>query len=666
VSTPLQLSNTVYFFWKSSLEPSKITFNEASGKSYVSIDRTTWNVDLRHGSDPTEENRLTVQFPSAIDGFGQAPASANLEGPISIGTTSGTLTVRTAQLAAQSVDFPLTIVTRIAAAWLFPVIVVGILLGWLFRNHLEARRTRLEAVIPAEQEIATLDDLIAKTVDTKFKADFATARAALAGAIEAKRGTADTIKAATTAAATRREAISKEMGDLTNKLHTDLDSWHWLTAVGGPLPDCVAPALAPLRTTVQDLINRLGDNLISTVDTDAKRTLPDLKGALIRALEESLDHIDEFKAVPPKPWPDTRLAAVLQTVGAEADRLRQALSAADTPDKLGQIMINTVHLLRTMQQQLFGRVLGDARTTAEAVGKALVARDPKLKPDADAITAAAAALPDCSAAGTPNAADTFVKQLDALRAVIVSGLQSAWDDTSTVMPGSAEGRFVDALAALAKKPKPGSGEQVLDYSVARAKERSIELLRTDLQRTTEVQADQNPPQWTVQLDAPEATVSEAVVVHARLIALDGRDPPRVTLYWYQDGNSVGVTEPGVLERTFKFSQPGSVVVQVTAAGGGEPVAARIAIQVRAPHGASVIAASEESYARAECLQNLMSAAIILWAGWLIFSPTFVGTIAEFFAAFLWGFSVDIGAAKVRELTETVKTLKPSIPIPKTS
>jgi hypothetical protein len=41
--------------------------------------------------------------------------------------------------------------------------------------------------------------------------------------------------------------------------------------------------------------------------------------------------------------------------------------------------------------------------------------------------------------------------------------------------------------------------------------------------------------------------------------------------------------------------------------------------------------------------------------WLIFSPTFVGTSAEFFAAFLWG-----GAAKLRELTGSLKALKPKI------
>jgi hypothetical protein len=96
---------------------------------------------------------------------------------------------------------------------------------------------------------------------------------------------------------------------------------------------------------------------------------------------------------------------------------------------------------------------------------------------------------------------------------------------------------------------------------------------------------------------------------------------------------------------------------------GASMSAQLIIQVRAVHGALAIAAAEADYNWVVGVQNLISAAIILWAGWLIFSPTFVGTISDVFAAFLWGFSVDIGAAKVRELSEPVRALKPSLPVP---
>jgi hypothetical protein len=669
VSTPLQLTNTIYSPWGSGLEPNKITFNETGGKSFVRIDPTTWNVELRRGNDPTEASRLTVQLPSPINGFGQAAATVSLEGPISIGTVAGTLTVRTTQLAAQTADFALTIVTRLSAFWLAVVIVIGIVLGWIFRNRLDARRARLEAVIPAEQEIAALDALIDKTADPKFLGDFEVAKATLVGAIDARSGTADSIKAATTAATARREAISKEMGDLINKLRPDLYSWQRLAAVSGPLPDDVTREIERLRTTVQGLSNRLDDNLISGVDADVKRVLPEQKGDLIRAIEGWLGNIDELKGKPPKAWPDTRLPAALPVVSAEADRLRQALGAADTTDKLWQVLLGTAHLLRSAQDQLFRRALGDARTTAEAISKALIARDPKLKPETDAIDEAAAALPNQAAAGTPTGADTLVTQLDTLRRAIVAGLRTAWNDEANAMPGLEDGRFIDALAALAKKAKPG--EKALGPATTTAARpgdaAALAQLRIDLRRSFTAQPDDSPPQWKVELEAPDATVSEAVVVRARVAVLDGRDPPRVTLRWYQDGNLVGITGRGTFEYTFKFAQPGSVLVQVAArdATEGESVSARLIIQVRAVHGARAIRRAEEDYDSVVSAQNLMSGAIILLGGWLIFSPTFVGTFAELFAAFLWGFSVDIGAAKVRELTDNVKALKPAIPIPKT-
>lgn len=46
----------------------------------------------------------------------------------------------------------------------------------------------------------------------------------------------------------------------------------------------------------------------------------------------------------------------------------------------------------------------------------------------------------------------------------------------------------------------------------------------------------------------------------------------------------------------------------------------------------------------------------------LLAPTFVGTYPEIFAAFLWGFGTDVGAAKVRELGESLKSLK--VPAPK--
>jgi hypothetical protein len=82
------------------------------------------------------------------------------------------------------------------------------------------------------------------------------------------------------------------------------------------------------------------------------------------------------------------------------------------------------------------------------------------------------------------------------------------------------------------------------------------------------------------------------------------------------------------------------------------------------HGARAIASVRTTLASVERIETIFAGAIITVAGWVIFSPSFIGTFPELFAVFLWGFSADVGAAKVRELTESVKGLKVPVPVPK--
>jgi hypothetical protein len=119
------------------------------------------------------------------------------------------------------------------------------------------------------------------------------------------------------------------------------------------------------KNTVQDLNKRIEENLISAVDADAKRILPEQKDDLVRAIEGWLGNIDELKRKPPKAWPETRLADALPRVSAEADKLRQELGAADTTDKLRQVMLGTARLLRSVQEQLFRLVVGAGYPAAD-------------------------------------------------------------------------------------------------------------------------------------------------------------------------------------------------------------------------------------------------------------------------------------------------------------
>ena len=57
----------------------------------------------------------------------------------------------------------------------------------------------------------------------------------------------------------------------------------------------------------------------------------------------------------------------------------------------------------------------------------------------------------------------------------------------------------------------------------------------------------------------------------------------------------------------------------------------------------------------EFFQTCIFGAVITVAGFIMFQGTFVGTVNDFFAAGIWGFTVDIGVAKVRQLAEPIMT-----------
>jgi hypothetical protein len=663
ISTPLQLSHTMYHPWHSTLEPSKFSLNESGGKSWVKIDPASWSVELRRGSEPAEAGRLAVELPPSVDGWGQADAKLSLSGLVSIGTATGTLTVRAAQLASQSAEFAVTIVTRISPLWVLLMILIGIVLGVYFRGSLVEHRARLEAAIPAEQEIGRLDATRKKTPDPEFAAKLAAARKALAEVIDTPASTAEAIRTATADAAKKREDIVKTLGELTNTLRAELDTWRRIAAMNEPLPASVGPEQERLRAVAEDLTGKLELEGLASVVRDKKGTLSERGEKLRDAIEDWLTNVESLKA-PVKPWPNAPLADALRDINSEAAKLKQTLDAANTAasaDATWKLLAESAHLVRSMQARLSRRALGRIKVIGRAIGAALLARDAALRPQADAIEHAIETFDQFDATNV-LAPERLVPALDALHAAIESGISAAWNDPAT-QPKLDDGNFIEALEALEKRPKPGAPATPGVMPAAPAAER----LRAALATVVEAATREPPVQWKLELEASEATVSDPVRVQVHVTVPDGRAAPALTLRWFEGADLIAVTEPGTLEHVFTFSQPGPAQVSVAAEdkASGASVRATLIIQVQALHGARVIAALEADYERTVCLENLISGAIILVAGWLIFSPTFVGSLPEFFAAFLWGFSVDIGAAKVRELTDSVKALKPTIPIPKT-
>jgi hypothetical protein len=672
ISTPLRIERTVYLpsRWPFDYLPSWLLFElipetiiltESSGKSWVNIDPQKWDVVLRHGDDAPEGQPLQVTLPTSIDGWGQAKATIELDGPVSIGTTSGTLTIRAPQLAAQTVDFAVTLVSRVTALWLLPVIVTAIGLGWYFRDYLEKRRGRLAAIVPAEQELATLDDLINATADRTYRDSLERTRDTLVGKIEEKAGTPETIAKATAKAATEREAVAKAISDLRDKLGTSLQAWSRPGTVKEPLPDEVALVLNTLRDLVNGLTKSLEDGLLTEVNGRLTDLVPNVTFKLREVLREWLSQFNDLKSTPPAPWPETPLSTKLSGIVAEADKLAHELDGPDSAEALWKVLLSAGTLLGHFKQDLLGTVHDKVVATANLARVTVRKFGPKLGPKADAIEAAAAALPDEAGAGKKTAAAEFTDRLKSLRAAMVDGLSAAWNDTAHPLPGLEQGNFSTALAALENKLQPAEK----DLSEEAPPIRTGADIAAELARIPERVTTTAVPKWKIVLEASAATVSEPVTVRARLIVPLGSNQPDVTLSWSKVGIPVGQSAPGTFERSFAFSEPGPVAVGVVAVDSvGASDSATLILHVRAVHGARTVASVQETLANVEWIQNIGAGAIITVAGWLIFSPTFTGAFPEFFAAFLWGFSADIGIAKVRELTESVKGLKVPIPIPK--
>jgi hypothetical protein len=350
-------------------------------------------------------------------------------------------------------------------------------------------------------------------------------------------------------------------------------------------------------------------------------------------------------------------------VTAEADKLTQELNAPESAEALWKLLISSATLLGHFKQDLLGTVKDKVAATAALAIATVRKFGANLAPKADAIAAAAAALPSEAVAGGRNAAPDFTDRLNALRAAIVDGLAAAWNDAAHPLPGLDHGDFPTALAALEAKLQPP--EKDLGEEGAPPPRPARADFAAELAGVPERTATIPLPQWKIVLEAGAAAVSEPVTVRARLIVPLGSDQPEVTLSWYKAGIPAGRSAPGTFERSFSFSEPGPVSVGVVALDStGTSDSATLILQVHTVHGARTVASVQQTLANVERIQTIGAGAIITVAGWLIFSPTFTGTFAEFFAAFLWGFSADVGAAKVLELADSLKGLKVPIPIPK--
>jgi hypothetical protein len=104
-----------------------------------------------------------------------------------------------------------------------------------------------------------------------------------------------------------------------------------------------------------------------------------------------------------------------------------------------------------------------------------------------------------------------------------------------------------------------------------------------------------------------------------------------------------------------------VRAEAVALASGERRAAERVLDVLPAFELPSIADQLATIRRADYLQTGVAGVIVAVIGYTIFAPTFVGGLLQLVAPFLWGFGADLGLAKVREYSQPLLDLKPTLP-----
>lgn len=652
VSTPLRLERIIHLPGQdASIKPDKITLTENLGKSWLAISPASWNVDLRKGEETPEQNRLVVTFPSLIPSGGQADAQIKIEGPLSIGTISGNLKIRSPQLVNKTVDFPITVVSRIDKIWVLLTIFLGIWVGWLFRTKLGAKQVELEARLAAGREFSKLKDMIAEAVDEKDKEKLGEILQTLEDVANDPDRTPEDIKKSASQAKTEREAYVKEKQITIKDLKIKLGAWSLACRPTETLPAVVETVMQTLRDQVLEQTNALREGKITLVSDSLSQNIPEAAGKVIRSAINWLDSLD-FNAIT-TPWPeiglDNCIAELTKDVKELSDRLVNLVHPSK-PDEFRNILADLANLLDKLNVRIF---LDTRDNVTSTVDKILPFLDQK-KVDSTAIQNTLKTLQIPLVAGSANSINQLAARLNDVWQAIKTILDNIYK-SDVQQKLLKEGKFLEALNTEDSTKPIDTSEGFESLSQPEFNQEPIQtnVIKRDLIPTLK--------NWSIRLDGPSnASVSDSVTITAKLIVPDGVEQPTLEWEWSLEQDIQILNEATPLARRLRFLKDGSSYVEVTAkAQDGTDYRAGLRINITEAWYLENIRNTLKLVAKA---QWVISASLIGGIGWFMFSPGFIGTLPEFFTAFVWGFTVDVGAAKVRELTQSAESLKPQFPL----
>lgn len=661
---PKKIERVITFPWlHSRLYPDTMLLSETGGDSKVTPYDRDWQSELSLADGQGLPGRLLVSDLQAIDPWKQKPAKVALEGTLPLGTAKGTITIRAPELATNQSDFSVDVVSRVSLGWLVTFLSFSILAGWCFRDYLEKRQEQKKALIAAEEQRGLLLGLIEKTVDAELKRQLKEELDKLVTAIGQKADKPEDLTKAADEARQKIEGILKDAATKRTNLETDIKKV--LVALDAPeqapgVDREIKEASAWLKARQSDL----QAGYIKAVEEALEKEKPNWLTKIRHSLQAWLDQVGTALGKV-RPWPENDFDQQFKTFEDSVAPTKDKIKEINDFEKLGNFLRTTDDIWWQLSSNLFKRRNEEIRRQATAILRDLE----KLYPDHDAFSLvglkeAVAQYGDLlqdknSPDNLPVLVEAEGKVWGALKEVLGKAYYLEKIDK---VPGLEQGKFIEAFDNLKAKRlgKEGPAEAAAAPGLAPIQRSASPKLSREVPRSV--------PEviWLISIKEPkEAVAGELVTLELSVVTPSGQPTPNLMVRWSVVGEPLlGLHgEAGNLAWKFTPHRPGTMIVQAEAVSleTGKRQTAQVSLEVMPPRGLPVVAKLKKQLRKVEMIETAISGLIISTIGYAIFRVTFVGTFDDFLAAGLWGFTVDIGIAKVREYAAPLLTLKPKLP-----
>lgn len=537
---------------------------------------------------------------------GEARAeSIVIDGELPLGSTKGTLTLRSDQVSA-----PVTITVQVRVrrswSWLFGAMILGIVVGHIVRILLERRRLELQARTIANLQLAEIQALVQRVADSRTRTRLegiagalktamdgtqpAVRRSknafwrALRAAFDGTYSTASAMTAAAEQAAKDAKSAVDELAIRQQRAKAKLEAVRTaLRRPEGHFAD-VAEQVRASREWLDDVARTIDEGDLTAMEPELEdvsesvfHQLRPLAAAWAQAVDEALGSIGTWRSDP--------IDRARETL---TDKVGVLSAAVDDPTHAVNPLVDAAAALAwQVERQLIGQILRQVLLTASDVTRALTlatAAQPTLGATMQARIAEIGGRVDALGArsqlpGTPGALRAIGTQVRALREDMVAVI-----------------RMVDHQSAPAA-----------DVETALAEGRFIDAVRTVLSRAA-AQAHDGVGGREL---GDDDTVAPIDVTATEIATQEGEEPPaRGRGAW----------------------------------GNAQARGARA-------YGLAAIPALERQQGVVAFAQWIATAILVLVAGFLIFRDLFVGDTASLLTLFFWGFFVDVSLAHVQSLAK---------------